>query len=789
VFIGILPSFQDSSVAEGVRANFEVVALNGQGKRISLSGLQYSWVREDVSYQWYQADGSWKYQSVMRDRLITGGTMNVGASGVVRLGQAMPYGSYRLTIIDEKSGAQSSYRFYSGWSASASGDRPDRIPVAADKPAYKPGEVAHVQIKPSTDGQALVVVAGDRVFSSQLIDAPASGASVDVKVDANWGPGAYVLVTDYHPLKGSTGREPVRAIGLTWLGVDNSDRTLTVSIGGPQKITPRQHIIVPVTVKGIEAGDSAYLTLAAVDEGILQLTDFVSPDPVKYYFGKRQLGVGMRDDYGRLIKPEKGAIGSLREGGDNIGGRSLSVVPIKTVALFSGLVKIGPDGTAQVPLDIPDFNGELRLMAVAWTPKKLGDAARPMTVRDPVVADIVLPRFLAPGDKSQAALNLDNVEGKPGSYVAVIRAGGPVAMDGNQPQTVITQQLRVGQRTLQTVGLNGARLGVANISLTVTGPGGFKVSRSWPIEVRSPQLDVARETIEPLDAGQTYVADHALVADLVPSTAGMALNVSAAHGFSDVAGLLRWLDRYPYGCVEQTTSRAMPLLYFNDLADLVKFKKDEALRPRIQDAIDNVLDMQNFAGNFGMWSAGSDADPWLSVFALDFLYQAKAKNFVVPNEALRRGAGWLQGAASSDSNDDNTRAYAFYVLARAGQANVSDLRYFADTKANAAKTAIAAALTGAAAADVGDRSRAAAAFAHARDVLRNANVITYPDDDYGSLLRDIAGSVALASEAGQNDLIPAFLAKSTEVNMTLNATTTQEKAWMLRAAYELSRQK
>ncbi len=788
VAIGILPDFQDGSVPESSRAGFEAIALNGAGKRIALSGLQYTWVREDTEYQWYQDDGTWKYQSVTRDRLITSGTMNIGADKPAKLAQTFPWGTYRLTITDPQSGAASSYRFYSGWAASSAGDRPDRIPVAADKPAYKPGETAHVNIKPSTDGQALVVVAGDRVFSSRLINAPASGTSVDIPVDANWGAGAYVLVTDYHPLNQSTGREPVRSIGLAWLQIDNSARTLTATIGGPQKITPRQHMVLPVSIKGLDSGETAYLTLAAVDEGILQLTDFQSPDPAHYYFGKRRLGVGMRDDYGRLIKPENGAIGSLREGGDNLGGRSLSVVPIKTVALFSGLVKVGENGVAQVPVDIPDFNGELRLMAVAWTDKKVGSGARPLTVRDPVVAEIVLPRFLAPGDTAEAALNLDNVEGKPGNYTAVIKAGGAVGMEGGAPQTVITKPLRAGQRILVPVGLVGNGIGISGISLTVTGPG-FKVARSWPIEVRAPQLDIADDSTLPLNPRQTYTANRTLAANIVPSTVNVAINVSAAHGFNDVAGILRWLDRYPYGCIEQTTSRALPLLYFNDLADLVKFQKDERLHDRIQNAVDTVLDMQNYAGNFGMWAAGSDADPWLSVFALDFLNQAKQKGYVVPNEALRRGTGWLRGAASSDSNDDNVRAYAFYVLARSGQANLSDLRYFADTRMSEMKTAIAAALTGAAAADVGDRSRATAAFNRARDLLADAKAVSYPTDDYGSLLRDIAGSVALASEANENDMIPGFLAKTDEVDMRLNATTTQEKAWQLRAAYELSRQK
>ena len=786
--IGLRPNFDGYSVAEGSKAEFEVIAVDNDGKRIAMNNVNYSWVREVTTYQWYQDNSEWKYQSVTRDRLVTSGTMNIGASGAIKMAQAFPWGDYRLTISDPKTGAASSYRFYSGWAASAEGDRPDRIPVAANKPSYKPGEVAHVNIKPASDGQALVVVAGDRIFSSQLINAPASGTSVDIPVSEDWGAGAYVLVTHYHPLNQSTGREPVRAIGVTWLQVDNSARTLTALVGGPQKIAPRQRITIPVTVKGLDGGEDAYITLAAVDEGILQLTDFKSPDPNDYYFGKRILGVGMHDDYGRLIKSEKAAVGSLREGGDNFGGRPLAVVPQRTVALFSGLVKLGPGGMANVPLDIPDFNGELRLMAVAWSGKKVGHADRPLTVRDPVVAELVLPRFLAPGDKAQAALMLDNVEGAPGNYAATIKTGGPVST-ATGVQTVVTQALKKGQRTLTPVELDGKGLGIASISLTLSGPNGFKISRAWPIQVRAPQLDVAREDIAVLGANQSYTANQKLVADLVPSTINVALNVSAAHGYNDVPGLLRWLDKYPYGCIEQTTSRAMPLLYFNDLAPLAGLPKDQALHDRIQEAVDNVLDMQNYAGNFGMWGPGNDADPWISVFALDFLYQAKAKGFVVPNEALKRGAGWLKQIAPSDSNDDATRAYAFYVLARAGQVNLSDLRYFSDTRGGEWNSAIAGALTGAAAAQSGDKARSTYAFNRAHDILGQIKPVDYSSADYGSYIRDLAGTTALVVEGGDPQLVPALLKQTTDIDMRLNYTTTQEKAWMLRAAYELTREK
>ncbi|MES2471248.1 MAG: alpha-2-macroglobulin, partial [Pseudomonadota bacterium] len=646
VAIGIRPVFEGGSVPENASAGFEVVALDAEGKRIALSGLTFSWVREDTTYQWFQTNGEWRYQPTTRDRLITSGGTSVAGNAPARLDQALPYGTYRLTISDPKSGAASSVRFYSGWSASSAGDRPDRIPVAADKPSYAPGSVARVRIKPDASGKALVVVAGDRVFSSRLIDTPAGGTTVDIPVSAEWGAGAYVLVTAFRPLGNVKGREPVRSIGLAWLGVDNAPRTLNIAIGGGEKIRPRQKVILPLTIKGL-GNEEAFVTLAAVDEGILQLTDFKSPDPVSHYFGKRRLGVLMRDDYGRLIRAERGAVGAMREGGDGFGGRSLSVVPQRTVALFSGIVKLNANGTANIALDIPDFNGSLRLMAVAWSADKLGHADRMLIVRDPVVADLVLPRFLAPGDAIGAALNLDNVEGAAGSYTATIRTRGPVSLASGS-QTVLTQSLNRKQRVLVPVQLRGAGLGIANITLDVTGPGGFKVSHGWPIQVRASQLDVSREEELPLPADGSYTANRAIISDLVGSTASATISVSAAHSYNNVAGLLKWLDKYPYGCLEQTVSRAQPLLLFNDVADLAGLPRDNALRPRVQQAIDQVLDMQNYAGNFGMWGPGREADAFLSVYALDFLYQAKARNYVVGNDALTRGTNWLKTSGASE---------------------------------------------------------------------------------------------------------------------------------------------
>jgi alpha-2-macroglobulin len=784
VWLGLRPDFDCCSVAEGATAGFQAIAVDADGKRIALNGLHYEFLREDTRYEWYQENGEWKYKSSLRTRLIAGGTFSIADNTPAKLAQTLPWGDYRLTITDPASGASTSSGFWSGWAGESEGDRPDRVAVAADKAMYKSGETAHIKFQPPSDGKALIVVAGDKVYYSKLIDAPASGAEVDVDVSDAWGAGAYVLVTQYRALSDNAGHAPVRAIGVVWLGIDNSARTLSADIGGPQVMRPRQNVTIPVTVKGLSSGEDAYLTLAAVDEGILQLTAYKTPDPAGYYFGKRRLGVGMRDEYGRLIKSEKAPIGQIRSGGDNFGGRPLAVVPTRTVALFSGLVKL-VDGNANVTFAVPDFNGELRLMAVMMSKDKVGASERPLTVRDAVVGEIVLPRFLAPNDQTDAAMNLHNVEGAPGTYTAIVRTSGAVGLPNGVAETRITQNLKTGQRVLVPLSLMGRDPGIATITLALSGPQGFAVTRSWQIEVRPAQLPQAREEIALIQSDATWKSDGKLAAGLIPSTSNASLTVSAMHGYSDVAGALRWLDKYPYGCIEQTTSRAMPLLFFNDLAGLAGLPTDENLKPRIQDAIDNVLDMQNYAGGFGMWSPIGDVNHWISVFAIDFLYQADAKGYVVPQEAFRRGSRFLRDTAGSDSNDDTTRAYAFYVLARQGEVNLSDLRYFADTRGPEMKSALAEGLAAAALAHVGDKARASADFGRARDIALSANPAKYETSDYGSLLRDVAGVTALSAESAP-ELVPALLKRADDFNMRLNATTTQEKAWMLRAAYELS---
>ncbi|HTZ76870.1 MAG TPA: alpha-2-macroglobulin [Stellaceae bacterium] len=796
LLIGLHPRFRNGRIDEDSEAVFDVAALDADGKPVARDGLKVELVREDSEYHWYRSDGRLRFERTTYDQPITDGALSVTAEKPGEFKYRLPWGYYRLTVRDAATGAASSIRFSSGWRGDIAEDRPDKSEVSADKASYLPGDTAKLAIRPPSAGEGMLVIASDRVLATRFLHVPAEGATVEVPVTADWGTGAYAIFTHYRALRDGNARAPTRSIGVAWLPIDASPRTLGVELGAPDKVLPRRTVEIPVTLKNLTQGEKAYLTLAAVDEGILQLTRFQSPSPTKFYFGKRRLAVDIRDDYGRLIQGE-GEVGAIRSGGDSIGGAALPVVPTKTVALFSGFVTADAQGHVSVPLDIPDFEGELRLMAVAFDKHKLGDAEGHLTVRDPVVSDVVLPRFLAPNDQSRLSLSLHNLDGTPGDYRATIAADGAVALSGESERTVA---LASGERQLLAFPIAAKNVGIGTFTLHLTGPNGFAVEREWQIAVRSAQDPIARTSLLTVAPGKDAQFNSDLVAGYVPGTATVHLTLATWKSLP-VAELLRSLDRYPYGCIEQTTSRAFPLLYFNDVALLTKNKQDPGVHARVQGAVDRLLDMQRGDGNFGFWGPSYPAYDWLSVYALDFLFSARAQGYAISDEALQRGQNWLRRVVAVGSVEQvryssranapsRARGYAAYVLARLGGASLADLRYLYDTTDQREERAFPASQLAAALALAGDVSRSRAAFARAEilalDPTNRPFRYFYDDDYYGSSLRDWAGLVRVAAETKQSALLTRLFQRYESVDELPDDLTTQEKAWLMLAEHALT---
>lgn len=797
-YVGLKPEFSGRAERDAP-AEMSVVALDPAGEPVR-GDFAWRLVRNDVDYDWYRtADGQWRWRRSETAVPITDGVVTLnGADPASIVTPPLAWGDYELIVADGAGRDVASRGFWVGWGGRAEDGEaaPDQVRVAGPDGPTAVGEEAVMTIQAPYAGRADIVVATDRVLTLRQITLEEGGAEVRLPVTRAWGQGAYVMVTVHTPRDPVDQPLPRRAVGVAYVPVDIADRTIDLTLDAPALTEPNRSVQIPVRAEG--GGDEIFMTLAAVDEGVLLLTRHQSPDPVDFIFGKERLGVDLLDDYGRVLDPNLGAAAALRSGGDQIGGAGLTVVPTQTVALFSGPVTLDADGRGTLSLDLPDFNGELRLMAVAWSDAALGAADQPMTVRDPVAAELILPRFLAPGDTAAATASLDNVDGPDGVYAASVAAEGPVRVDGG----AVEGPLAPGDRRDAPVTLTADGEGIARLTLDVTGPDGFTAASAYPIQVRSAHLPETRGQSVILEPGARYTPPSDLLAGYTPGS-GL-VQISVATSPIDAAALYQSLHQYPYACSEQLVSRATPLLYADRLAGLVDEAGPDGAAREVRAALETLLGRQGADGAFGLWRMGDgDASPWLGAYTADFVSRAAEAGYPVPPAALDRALAALQPVArgelwrsgydaepgdprwTSDTPErlaDRSAAYALYVLARNGRADRSRLRYMHDERLYDIESPLARAQIGAGLAAMGDEGRAVSAFEAAVEALGYEN----QGDWYQSPRRDLAGVMALAAEAGRMEIVESLAPRLLRDLPEPARLTTQEKAWLILAAEALS---
>ena len=796
-----LPVFPDRGIlavkktfgdlAEGATATFDVIGLAPTGERAERHNVHWSLYRVANDYQWYNSDGRWGFERVKSSKRIADGRIDLTTQDPAKIAAQVGWGTHRLDLTsDDGTDSPTSVNFDVGWSGDASADTPDLLQVTLDKTQYAAGDKLKVAITSRFAGKATVAVVGERVEQLRTLDVKIGDNVLELPVDTGWGASAYAVVLAHRPLDQAARRMPGRALGVAWFGIDQEARKLGVKLDVPAKIEPRRALSIPVRISNLAAGEEAYVTLAAVDIGILNLTRYESPDATKFYFGQRLLATDVRDLYGLLIDGMQGTRGAIRSGGDSGGPETDGNKPTQEpLARYSGVVKVGADGVAQVTFDIPAFNGAMRVMAVAWSKGKVGQASTDVIVRDPVVVQATLPRFLALGDRSRFFIQLDNVEGPAGAYTVDLDIHGPVTVAADALRRNVT--LQAGGKTAFSIPVMGSGVGTAVIDLALSGPG-IKLTQSFALKVQSGAAELYRRTVHPITPGTTTTITGDLLADFVPGTGAVSLAVSPMGGI-DVPALLQSLDRYPYGCSEQIVSRAMPLLYVNKLAAQELLPIDGALGDRVRDSIARVLTRQDASGAFGLWSAEATDDLWLHAYVSDFLTRARENGFTVPQKSFDQALDHLRNAVVNagevEAAKSDALAYGIYVLARNGRPIMGDLRYLADTKLASFNSPLARAQLAAALAMLGDRGRAQTVFAAAQDKLTSTQQQRFSRADYGSRLRDSAGLLTLGAENGlaRAELLKASLVLEQE-RAASAYTSTQENGWLILAAQALSRE-
>jgi uncharacterized protein YfaS (alpha-2-macroglobulin family) len=382
-------------------------------------------------------------------------------------------------------------------------------------------------------------------------------------------------------------------------------------------------------------------------------------------------------------------------------------------------------------------------------------------------------------------LDLLNAEAAPGNYDLAVTIDGPVSAD----QALLNQKVKIGEvgsRTPVNIPITASGIGAARFTARLNGVSDSTIEQSFVLAVEPSNPPVTRRMVHGLEPNGGIAVSKDLLAEMVPGTGAVSLSVGPFSAL-DVPGLLRELDRYPYGCSEQLVSRALPLLYLAELGgndlDLQGSVKD-----RLADTVQRLLARQDTNGAFGLWNSYG-GDLWLSSYVTDFLLRAREKGFAVPEGPLNQAVDYLRNQVGNSPNVQQGKgedvAYALYTLARAGRAPAGDLKYFADTKIGDFGTAMARAQIAAALGMLGDKPRASAAFQSAADALKDeadgnlASAWGY----YGSPLRDAAAIVALAEKGNAAPpVIQAALKVISDQRAKYRYASTQEMTWMVLAA-------
>ncbi|MGQ9779749.1 MAG: alpha-2-macroglobulin family protein [Bacillota bacterium] len=557
-------------------------------------------------------------------------------------------------------------------------DHPDRVQLDLDKKGYRIGEKAVLQIKAPFAGRALVTVEREKIYDVYTVELKENTGMISIPVKESYKPNVYVSVHLIRGIKLLDKRAPARAFGTIPLVVDCSENRLKVEIVAAEEYRPNRTVEVELAVEG--GGDEAQVTLAAVDEGICQLTEFATPDPWEFFYGKRALSLETYDLYGMLL-PEVEPVDTKEspagdEEMDNVRRRNLNPVAIrrvKPVSLWSGLVRLDAEGKARVRLDLPQFNGTLRLMAVAVSGARFGSAAKKVLVRDPIVLTSTYPRVLAPGDRAEIAVGVFNGTGRKGEFTLELRAEGPVRISGFAKRAITLEK---GEEKMVTFAIAAKEAaGPCRFVLRAAG-NGVVTTETTELAVRPAAPAISAGFAGSVAAGKASTIE--LPGGWLPGTARYSLTLSPLPAIR-FAGGLRYLLGYPYGCIEQTTSKVFPLLYFADLAraanDLLPGGKAEAY---VRQGIEKLQSMQLQDGSFSFWPGTDYVSEWGSIYAAHFLVEARKAGYAVSDRVYDRMLTWLETMGRKTIEGPwsrQLRVYALYVLSLAGKPQLSSMAF------------------------------------------------------------------------------------------------------------------
>ncbi|MBL7726200.1 MAG: hypothetical protein JNM68_00870, partial [Dinghuibacter sp.] len=667
------------------QAGFPLVALNREGKPVAATA-KVQVIKHEYRTVLAKTGSYFRYESQKKDKVME--EKNISISGDKTMYNFTPRqsGEYELRVSVPGANAYVSRSFYSygNWGSdnqSFEVNNEGHIDIETDKPQYNTGETVTALFKAPFDGRMLVTLEADHVIKHQYVNVEKRSAEIKFKTGKEHLPGFYISATLIKPHELSDIPLTV-AHGYQGVKTDDPGRKINVQIAAAK--TARSKTKQKITVKGTPG---SMVTLAAVDNGVLAMNGYDSPDPYAYFYKQRALDVKAYDLYPLLLPEVRQRLSSTGGDGDLEMDKRINPVQgnrFKIMSFWSGIKKANSSGNAEFEVDIPQFSGEIRLMAVSYKDDRFGAAHQEMTIADPIVLSTALPRFFSPGDTVTVPVTITNTTAKATSATATIKVSGPMQSIGSA-QTVNLQPNGEARVLFKIGAANGIGSGKVNIEVNSMGE---KFVEETEITVRPPSTLQKQTGSGSINGGSTQNITLS-TSEFMTGTANYQLVVSKSPAL-ELAGQMSYLVQYPYGCTEQTISSAFPQLYYGDMADAMGLTRDNAnAAANVMEAIRKIKMRQLYNGAVTLWDGGGYEDWWTTIYAYHFLIEAGKAGYEVENSLKETMAGYLVNRLRNRelvpyyyNRDQNKKiapkevAYSLYVLALANKKQVATMNYY-----------------------------------------------------------------------------------------------------------------
>lgn len=660
---------------------FDIVTVNSQGQPVNRSNLEYKIYR--ISWSWWWENSEESFGTYINNSSITpvasGKLQTSGGKTTFKFRVDYPsWGRYLVYVKDKDSGHATGGTIYVDWPESRGRSNktdPSGIKMltfSLDKDSYEIGETATAIIPAATGGRALVSIEnGSSVLHREWIEVTNEGdTKYTFEITPEMAPNVYLHISLLQPHAQTINDLPIRMYGIAPVFVTNRQTVLQPQIQMPEVLRPETDFNVTVSEK---SGKPMTYTLAIVDDGLLDLTNFKTPDPWNEFYSREALGIRTWDMYDNVLGASAGAYSSLFSvGGDaTLKPADAKANRFKPVVKFIGPFYLGKGRQQTHTLKLPMYVGSVRAMVVAGQDGAYGNAEKTAFVRTPLMLLSTLPRVLSIQEEITVPVNVFAMEKQVKNVTVSLQAsGGGVQIEGSHQQSLTFN--RPGDQLVFFTLKTGNKTGKATIKLTASG-GGQQTKETIEIEVRNPNPIVTLRSSEWIETGQNKELSYQLGS--LSANNQIKLEVSRIPSV-DISRRFDFLYNYQHHCTEQLTSKALPLLFIAQFKT-IDTREAEKIKANVQEAIRQIYARQLPNGGFVYWPGNAVADEWISSYTGMFLTLAQEKGYAVHANVLNKWKRFQRAAAQNwrmpqEANNwqqwqsELQQAFRLYTLALAG---------------------------------------------------------------------------------------------------------------------------